>query len=46
MEGSGPGGRGGPGSDADGAASQITEWVKANFSSQTVDGTTVYDLSE
>jgi hypothetical protein len=46
VEGSGPGGRGGPGSAADGAASQITEWVKANFSFQTVNGTTVYDLSE
>ena len=38
-------GRGwGGGRDADSSGSQITEWVKANFDAQTVDGTTVYDL--
>lgn len=36
----GPGGR-----DGDSEAAQITQWVKDNFTSQTIDGTTVYDLS-
>ena len=27
-------------------AVQIAEWVAANFTAQTVDGTTVYDLSQ
>ncbi|TSD97237.1 glycosyltransferase family 39 protein [Skermania sp. ID1734] len=37
----GPGGRG----DGDGAASQISAWVKANFTAKTIGGTTVYELS-
>jgi 4-amino-4-deoxy-L-arabinose transferase-like glycosyltransferase len=45
--GDGPG-RGGPpagfGPGGDGAGSKITEWVRANFTAQTVDGLTVYDL--
>ncbi|CAN5680003.1 glycosyltransferase family 39 protein [soil metagenome] len=36
---------GGPGgSNGDSAGAQITQWVKDNFASQTIDGTTVYDL--
>ena len=44
--GSTPGGfaAGGPGGGS-GDASQITSWVEAHFKSQTVDGTTVYNLS-
>jgi len=48
--GSGPGarqdGRGGPGGPGgrSGTATEITEWVKANFTAQNIDGTTVYDL--
>jgi 4-amino-4-deoxy-L-arabinose transferase-like glycosyltransferase len=38
-------GVGGPGGASDGAASQITSWVEQNFSSSTVDGYTVYDLT-
>lgn len=39
-------GFGGPGGgDSDSAGSQITAWVKDNFVSQTIDGTTVYDLT-
>lgn len=38
----GPGGRGG--GDTDSSAAQITQWVKDNFTAQTIDGTTVYDL--
>jgi hypothetical protein len=34
---------GGSGSDD---ASQITSWVKANFTAQTVGGTTIYNLTE
>ncbi|MET0704795.1 MAG: glycosyltransferase family 39 protein [Mycobacterium sp.] len=46
----GPGGGGGfkgfGGNDNDdNAASQITAWVKANFTAKTVDNNTVYDLS-
>ncbi|MDF2825943.1 MAG: glycosyl transferase [Mycobacterium sp.] len=40
------GGRGGPGGrDGDGASAQITQWVQDNYAGQTIDGTTVYDLS-
>jgi 4-amino-4-deoxy-L-arabinose transferase-like glycosyltransferase len=39
----GPGGPGGGRGDSSGT--QITEWVKANYVAQTIDGTTVYDLS-
>jgi hypothetical protein len=38
------GGRG-PGGQSDSAASQITSWVEQTFTSTTVDGTTVYDLT-
>lgn len=39
------GGRGGPpGFERDGAAQQISAWVKATFTPQQVGGTTVYDL--
>jgi 4-amino-4-deoxy-L-arabinose transferase-like glycosyltransferase len=38
----GGGGRGGAGS---GGSSQISEWVTANFTSRTVDGVTLYDLT-
>ncbi len=27
------------------AAQEITEWVAANFTASTVDGTTIYDLT-
>lgn len=43
RDGGGPGGFGG---GADSAGSQITDWVQANFTFQTVDGTTVYDLQD
>lgn len=36
---------GGPGGSSDGAAAQITAWVKAHFTATTVGGTTVYDLT-
>ncbi|GAB2514456.1 glycosyltransferase family 39 protein [Nocardia heshunensis] len=40
-------GMGGPGmGGTDSSSSQITAWVKANFTAQTVGGTTVYDLSQ
>jgi 4-amino-4-deoxy-L-arabinose transferase-like glycosyltransferase len=39
----GPGGRGGR--DSDSSAAQITQWVQDNFAAQTIDGTTVYDLT-
>jgi 4-amino-4-deoxy-L-arabinose transferase-like glycosyltransferase len=38
------GGAGGPGAGS-GSAAQITAWVKAHFTAQTVGGMTVYDLS-
>ena len=38
-------GPGGPGGGSNNAASQITEWVKQNFTAQTIGGSTVYDLS-
>jgi hypothetical protein len=37
------GGRGGTGGSN--YSSQISEWVAANFTSQSVDGVTLYDLS-
>ena len=42
------GDRGGPGGMSAGGStsSQITSWVKANFTAKTVDGVTVYDLSD
>ncbi|MFX0575453.1 ArnT family glycosyltransferase [Nocardia nepalensis] len=39
------GGRGGPGGGS-GSASEITAWVKANFTAVTVATTTVYDLGQ
>jgi 4-amino-4-deoxy-L-arabinose transferase-like glycosyltransferase len=39
------GGRGGADS-GDTSAAQITSWVQSSFSSQTVDGVTVYDLTQ
>ncbi|WP_433724674.1 ArnT family glycosyltransferase [Actinoplanes sp. CA-051413] len=39
------GGRGGTGSGGSNASSQISEWVSANFTSRTVDGVTLYDLT-
>ena len=42
----GGGGPGGFGGGADSAGSQITDWVQANFTFQTVDGITVYDLQD
>ena len=42
---SGSGGGGGGQSDSTSVGSQITTWVEANFSSTTVGGTTVYDLT-
>ena len=35
----------GPGGGSDGAASQITSWVEQTFTSTTVDGYTLYDLT-
>jgi 4-amino-4-deoxy-L-arabinose transferase-like glycosyltransferase len=42
------GGRGGGGGGTSGStsAAQITSWVQSHFSSQTVDGVTVYDLTQ
>ena len=37
--------RGGMGGDSESTSSQIQEWVEANFTSTTVGGATVYDLS-
>ncbi|GAA3910021.1 ArnT family glycosyltransferase [Actinoplanes auranticolor] len=39
------GGRGGTGSGGSDASSQISEWVAATFTSRTVDGVTLYDLT-
>lgn len=36
---------GGPGGQS-GSSAQITEWVQANFTAQTIDGTTLYDLTQ
>ncbi len=43
---SGGGGRGGPGGFAAGGSSEIASWVQETFTATTVDGVTVYDLSE
>jgi 4-amino-4-deoxy-L-arabinose transferase-like glycosyltransferase len=37
--------RGGASSSGSAASSEIAAWVKANFTAQTIDGTTVYDLT-
>jgi 4-amino-4-deoxy-L-arabinose transferase-like glycosyltransferase len=42
---SGGGGFAGPGGGSDDDASQITSWVESHFTSQTVGGTTIYDLT-
>ena len=41
----GGGGRGGAGSGGSNYSSQIAEWVAATFTSRTVDGVTLYDLT-
>jgi 4-amino-4-deoxy-L-arabinose transferase-like glycosyltransferase len=41
----GDGGGGGPQGSSDSSASQITAWVEATFTSTTVGGSTVYDLT-
>ncbi|WP_067679951.1 ArnT family glycosyltransferase [Nocardia miyunensis] len=40
------GNHGGPGGNDNGVASQISTWVKQHYSSTTVGGTTVYDLTK
>lgn len=40
------GGFGGRGSDTSRPSGQITEWVEQNFTAKTVDGATVYDLTD
>jgi 4-amino-4-deoxy-L-arabinose transferase-like glycosyltransferase len=42
---SGGGGFAGPGGSSNDDASQITSWVESHFTSQTVGGTTIYDLT-
>ncbi|MDQ1357852.1 MAG: hypothetical protein QOG44_2225, partial [Acidimicrobiaceae bacterium] len=44
--GRGGGGLGGPSGATGGTASQISAWVTSHFSSQTVGGVTVYDLTQ
>lgn len=39
------GGTGGPGGGPGGGSSAITQWVTENFTSRTVDGVTLYDLT-
>ena len=39
------GGPMGGGSSSTNTSQQITDWVTSNFTSQSIDGTTVYDLS-
>jgi 4-amino-4-deoxy-L-arabinose transferase-like glycosyltransferase len=47
VGGGGPGGgRGGPGGSSTSTSSAISEWVQANFTEVTVDGTTFYDLTQ
>ncbi|WP_280219143.1 glycosyltransferase family 39 protein [Nocardia neocaledoniensis] len=40
------GGRGGPGGNSESTASAITAWVTANYTATTVDGVTLYDLTQ
>ncbi|MET9212322.1 MULTISPECIES: glycosyltransferase family 39 protein [unclassified Nocardia] len=40
------GGRGGPGGNSTSTSSAITAWVTANYTATTVDGVTLYDLTE
>jgi 4-amino-4-deoxy-L-arabinose transferase-like glycosyltransferase len=44
--GRGGGGLGGPSGATGGTASQISAWVTSHFSSQTVGGVTIYDLTQ
>jgi len=34
------------GNDGSGVSAQISSWVESNFVSQTVDGVTIYDLTQ
>jgi 4-amino-4-deoxy-L-arabinose transferase-like glycosyltransferase len=45
ARGSGGFGGGGPGGGTSGTSSEIASWVSSNFTSQTVGGVTVYDLT-
>jgi hypothetical protein len=38
-------GGGGPGNGTSSDSSQITSWVESHYTSQTVGGTTIYDLT-
>lgn len=40
------GGRGGPGGTSESTSSAITAWVTANYTATTVDGVTLYDLTQ
>ncbi|MFD4441481.1 ArnT family glycosyltransferase [Nocardia sp. NPDC058519] len=40
------GGRGGPGGNSESTSSAITAWVTANYTATTVDGVTLYDLTQ
>ncbi len=40
-----PGGMGGPGGSSNETTSEISEWVQQTFTSRTVDGITIYDLT-
>ncbi|MFD4457340.1 glycosyltransferase family 39 protein [Nocardia sp. NPDC058480] len=40
------GGRGGPGGSSESTSSAITAWVTANYTATTVDGVTLYDLTQ
>ena len=40
------GGRGGPGGNSTSTSSAITAWVTANYTATTVDGVTLYDLTQ
>ncbi len=44
--GSGGGFGGGPGGASNGTSSAISTWVSANFESRTVNGVTIYDLTQ
>ncbi|MFI5499887.1 ArnT family glycosyltransferase [Nocardia asteroides] len=40
------GGRGGPGGNSESTSSAITTWVTQNFTATTIDGVTLYDLTQ
>jgi len=44
--GSGGGFGGGPGGGSSGTSTSISSWVSANFESRTVNGVTIYDLTQ